>query len=82
MLKDEAVDTLVLDLLEWVASQDRSYAEVMDAWRTTCPKFPIWEDATDQRLLITERNGDGSFVVRLTAAGGELLERRRPSRPA
>lgn len=35
----DLVDTLILDLLEWVASGERSYAEVMDAWRTSCPGF-------------------------------------------
>jgi len=33
----DAVESLVLDLLEWVANGERSYDEVMDAWRTSCP---------------------------------------------
>jgi len=36
---DTVVDTLILDLLEWLAKRDRSYEEVMEAWRTSCPDF-------------------------------------------
>jgi hypothetical protein len=31
------VEPLILDLIEWVANRDRSYEEVMEAWRTSCP---------------------------------------------
>jgi hypothetical protein len=41
-------EPLILDLLEWVAGKDRSYEEVMDAWRTSCPRLPVWEDANDR----------------------------------
>lgn len=40
-----ALDALVLDLVEWVASEPRPYPEVMDAWRTTCPRLAVWEEA-------------------------------------
>jgi hypothetical protein len=30
-MTDTVVETLILDLLEWLAIRDRSYAEVMDA---------------------------------------------------
>ena len=33
-MADIVVDALILDLLEWLATRDRSYEEVMDAWRT------------------------------------------------
>lgn len=65
---------LVLDLVEWVADGPRSYTEVMDAWRTSCPRLTIWEDAIDSGLVATERNGAGT-VVRVTALGRDLLER-------
>jgi hypothetical protein len=41
----DSVDTLVLDLLEWVGPSPRPYAEVLEAWRTSCPRLPVWEDA-------------------------------------
>jgi hypothetical protein len=30
-------EPLVADLVDWVAKEPRPYAEVMKAWRTTCP---------------------------------------------
>lgn len=42
---DTLVESLILDLLEWLAERDRDYGEVMSAWRTSCPKLPVWEDA-------------------------------------
>jgi len=66
------VDSLILDLLEWLAQQDRPYEEVMAAWRTSCPRLPVWEDATDQGLVAT---GQGS--VRITPAGTAFLKQHR-----
>jgi hypothetical protein len=47
----DAVESLVLDLLEWVADGERSHDEVMDAWRTACPRFPVWEEANNRKLI-------------------------------
>ena len=35
---------LTIQLLEWLSRRPRTYAEVMDAWRTTCPRLSIWDD--------------------------------------
>ncbi len=69
----DTVESLILDLLEWVDAHDRSYDEVMSAWRTSCPRLPVWEDASDRGLLEVDRDS----MVRLTAAGRSLLEMRR-----
>jgi hypothetical protein len=37
----DTVDTLVLDLLEWIGPHPRPYAEVPEAWRTSCPRLPV-----------------------------------------
>ena len=42
---------LTIQLLEWLAKHPRSYAEIMDAWRTTCPRLSIWEDACTEGLI-------------------------------
>jgi len=76
-MTDSVVENLILDLLEWVAKQDRSYADTMDAWRTSCPKLPVWEDATDRGLIELDAN-----VVRLTQAGRAFLEEHRISNAA
>jgi hypothetical protein len=73
----QTVEALILDLLEWLARRDRSYTETMDAWRTSCPRLPVWEDATDQGLVSVEHKNDG-LVVRVTPAGLAFLKKRRP----
>jgi len=72
----DIVESLIRDLVEWVTARERTYEEVMDAWRTSCPRFPIWEDATDRGLVATEHTA-GRSVVRITAAGAALLAGRR-----
>lgn len=69
---------LVLDMLVWIAAKPRTYAEVMDAWRTSCPRLQIWEDATDFGLVVREGWGERETTVRVTARGREFLESERP----
>ena len=78
----ETVDTLVLDLLEWMGSRARPYDEVMEAWRTSCPRLTVWEDATARGYV--ERRSDPRLgrVVTVTAAGAAHLQRHRPDVPA
>jgi hypothetical protein len=73
---DTVVEALILDLLEWVATRERTYEEVMDAWRTSCPRLPVWEDANDRRL-VARTEVSGRSVVRVTAAGRAMLLQRR-----
>jgi D-3-phosphoglycerate dehydrogenase len=75
-MADAVVDNLILDLLEWLATRDRSYEEVMAAWRTSCPKLPVWEEATDRGLVVKEEMR-GRCVVKISASGQALLERRK-----
>ena len=68
---------LVLDLVEWIAREPRPYAEVMDAWRTSCPRLPIWEDAVDMGFVVRTRNGSGALVEVTPAGRAFLLAERR-----
>jgi hypothetical protein len=68
---DTVVESLIRDLLAWLATGEKNYAEVMDAWRTSCPKLPVWEDANDLGLVTVERD-----VVRITPAGLDFLKHR------
>ena len=72
---DSAVETLLLDLLEWLTNSPRTYDEVMDAWRTSCPKLPIWEEANDWGLVAREAI-DGLCIVRITVLGLAFLCQR------
>jgi hypothetical protein len=71
------VENLILDLLEWVQTRERTYQETLEAWRTSCPRLPVWEDATDRGLVAIERVDD-RMIVRVTPAGVALLKERRP----
>jgi hypothetical protein len=74
-MADTVTESLILDLLEWLATADRTYEEVMDAWRTSCPKLPVWEEANDRGLVIRE-DLNGRCVVRITSAGRARLAQR------
>jgi hypothetical protein len=69
---------LVLQLLEWIAARPRTYRETMDAWRTSCPRMPVWEDAVVAGLVeIVAGGGEGGApVVALTATGRAALASR------
>jgi hypothetical protein len=69
----DPVDALVLDLLAWIGADGRRYAEVMEAWRTSCPRLPVWEEANLRGLVEQgSRSGDGRWVS-LSAAGRRLV---------
>ncbi len=68
-----ASEALILDLVEWIAARPRSYDDVMAAWRTSCPRLTIWEDAVERKLLTREfRQGIGA-TIHITTAGQALL---------
>lgn len=71
----EPVHALTLQLLEWISDRPRSYAEVLDAWRTTCPRLSVWEDACIAGL-IDRKPGAGHIVV-LSPKGRALLQAHR-----
>ena len=69
----DTVDALILDLLEWMGPEPRPYAEVLEAWRTSCPRLPVWEDA-NARGFITRGRG---ALVSVSPAGAEFLASER-----
>jgi hypothetical protein len=48
----DTLTPLICDLLEWLARAPRTHAEVMDGWRTSCPRLPVWEEATDRGYVV------------------------------
>jgi hypothetical protein len=65
-------ESLILDLLEWIAATPKPYSEVMDAWRTSCPRLTIWEDALDAEFVVVR-----NMEVCLTVVGRDFLISRR-----
>jgi D-3-phosphoglycerate dehydrogenase len=75
---DPILNPLILDLLDWLTPGPRPYAEVMDVWRTSCPRLPIWEDAVDSGLVVRRHDERaGVAVVSLTADGRRMLDAGR-----
>jgi hypothetical protein len=70
----DTITPLVLDLLEWIAVERRPYSEVMEAWRTSCPRLMIWEEANDRGFLVQRRAAGGENLVELTILGRNFLE--------
>lgn len=74
-----SIDALILDLLEWIGPDPRAYAEVMEAWRTSCPRLPVWEEANARGLLERRHEPGKAAMVALSAAGRSFLVQRRPN---
>jgi hypothetical protein len=75
----DPVDALVLDLLEWIGPHAKPYAEVMEAWRTSCPRLPVWEEA-NARGYIERTHLDGAgALVSISPQGLAFLNDRRAS---
>jgi hypothetical protein len=67
------LDPLVMDLVAFVADAPRPYEEVIDAWRTSCPRLTVWEDAIDRGLITRRRGEDRTLIVQATGEGLRLL---------
>jgi predicted transcriptional regulator len=57
-----------VQLLAWVAERSRSYAETIEAWKTSCPRLSVREDALTDGLVQVDRGR-----VLLTTAGEQVL---------
>ncbi|HTR85150.1 MAG TPA: hypothetical protein VMI56_11785 [Reyranella sp.] len=66
---DATLAPLVRDLLHWLAKEPRHHAEVMEGWRTSCPRLPVWEEATDAGFVA--RRGP---MVEVTERGRAFLD--------
>lgn len=78
IVPDSPSGFLTIQFLQWLADRPRTYGETMDAWRTSCPRLSIWEDAVSDGLV---EFGEGRWrdrQVRLTRRGRVLLQRRVP----
>lgn len=70
----DVVESLILDLIEWVAVNERTYEEAMIAWRTSCPRLPVSEDAND-RGLVEVALANGECIALSEGTYQELRER-------
>jgi hypothetical protein len=63
---------IMIQFLSWVADRPRSYAQTMEAWRTSCPRLSVWEDAVIEDLV---RIDGGHRAVTLTPRGHAVLRK-------
>jgi hypothetical protein len=76
----DKLDPLIRDLVEWVAKEPRPYTEVLEAWRTSCPRLTVWEDACD-RGYVERRSVDGKGVLVIATEAGRALLRAGSEAP-
>jgi hypothetical protein len=74
---EDAVDALILDLLEWVGPTARPYDEVMEVWRTSCPRLPVWEDANARGFLVRRHVPGRGTQISVSPVGLDHLRRHR-----
>ena len=80
-----SVRLLTRDFLTWLASAPRTYAEAMEAWQTSCPRYSIWEDALSDDLIRLESSGGKTMgqakgtQVTLTPRGRAVLDGSVPA---
>jgi hypothetical protein len=78
----ESLDPLILDFIEWLTPDPRPYVEVMEVWRTSCPRLTVFEDSID-RGLVARGVADGkSRMIAVTQAGRDFLAENGRTAPS
>jgi hypothetical protein len=67
---------IMIQFLAWIADRPRNYAQTMDAWRSSCPRLSVWEDAVIEGLIRIE--SDANRSIRLTPRGAAVLAQAQP----
>jgi len=68
-------DLIMIQFLEWVAARPRRREDVLAAWQSSCPRFPVWEDARAEGLVRQCGGEEGEHRVELTERGRAMLRR-------
>jgi hypothetical protein len=77
--RPDAAGHLLIQMLGWIDARPRTYGDSMDAWRSSCPRHPVWDDALIDGLVRIEAAGSEGMshaMVVLTDAGREALAGR------
>ena len=75
-MSDE-IDSLIVDLLDWIGPGSRAYSEVMEAWRTSCPRLQVWEEANARGFIERDHEHGQEAIVTVTPRGREFLVTHR-----
>src|SRR3984885_12863173 len=74
----ESASLIMLQFLAWVADRPRDYRQTMEAWRSTCPRLSVWEDAIIDGLVRLDNGTDRA--VELTRLGPSKLKKAQAPR--
>ena len=69
----DPVDALILDLLEWIGPNARPYQEVIESWRTSCPKLPVWEEAHARGFIEHHHSHGSTAMISVSPLGAKHL---------
>jgi hypothetical protein len=67
----KAQAALTAQMLQWIAAGKHSYGEVLDVWKTSCPRLSVWEDACIDGLVDCTSGQSG--IVYLTEKGRRFM---------
>jgi hypothetical protein len=73
----DPVEPLVLDLLEWIGRKRRPYSEVIEVWRTSCPRLPVWEEANTRGFVERRHQAGNEAWVQVSPMGLAFLDAHR-----
>jgi hypothetical protein len=76
----DAVAAPLREFLVWVARCPRTYSDAMEAWRSSCPRFTVWEDALAADLIqvLPGTRAAADAQVILTQRGQLTLASHKP----
>ena len=80
-MPDGVVDSLVMDLLEWIGPTPRLQRDVLDVWRTSCPRLPVWEEANERGFVLRRHEEGRGPLVSVSPSGWAHLRRHRGPAP-
>jgi D-3-phosphoglycerate dehydrogenase len=73
----DPVEPLIVDLLEWIGAGPRPYPELLEVWRTSCPRLPVWEEANGRGFVDHHHEPGQAATVSLSALGHAHLKASR-----
>ncbi|MCA3263242.1 MAG: hypothetical protein ING44_14960 [Telmatospirillum sp.] len=75
-MPDQNIESLLSDMLQWLAREPHSYRESIEVWRTSCPRLQVWEEAFERGFVARSVRADGLEAVSVTRSGQSFLDTR------
>ena len=72
-MADQNIESLLGDMLQWLAREPRSYRESNEVWRTSCPRLQVWEEDFERGFVVRRLRADGAESVAVSPSGRSFL---------